>query len=47
MGVTDILFSGFGGGSDVELNDLIGAYPGWLTPIHVWSGGRAVFRVGP
>lgn len=45
MGVTHILFSGFGGGSDAELNDLIGAYPGWLTAVHVWPGGRAVFRV--
>jgi hypothetical protein len=45
MGVTHILFSGFGGGSDEELDALIGAYPGWLTIVHAWSGGRAVFRV--
>ncbi len=45
MGVTHILFSGFGGGSDDELDALIGAYPGWLTIVHGWSGGRAVFRV--
>jgi hypothetical protein len=47
MGVTHILFSGFGGGSDVELNDLIGAFPRWLTPVHVWSGDRALFAVQP
>lgn len=45
MGVTHVLFSGFGGGSDAELNSLIGAYPGWLTAVHVWPGGRALFRV--
>jgi hypothetical protein len=45
MRVTHILFSGFGGGSDEELDALIGAYPGWLTIVHAWSGGRAVFRV--
>lgn len=47
MGVTYILFSGFGSGSDRELNDLIGAYPGWLRPFRVWQGGRALFRVNP
>jgi hypothetical protein len=45
MGVTHILFSGFGGGSDVELNALIGAYPGWLKAIRVWPRGRALFVV--
>ncbi len=45
QGVTHILFSGYGSGSDVELNDLLGAYPGWLTIIRAWSGGRALFRV--
>lgn len=45
MGVTHILFSGFGSGSDKELNDLIGAFPGWITPVRVWKGGRALFRV--
>jgi hypothetical protein len=45
MGVTHILFAGFGSGSDVELNALIGAYPGWLTVVRAWSGGRALFRV--
>jgi hypothetical protein len=45
QGVTHILFAGFGGGSAAELDALLGAYPGWLTIIHRWSGGRAVFSV--
>ena len=45
QGVTHILLSGFGSGSDVELDALLGAYPGWLTVIYRWTGGRALFRV--
>ena len=45
MGVTHVLLTGFGGGSDQELNALLGAYPGWLTAVHVWPGGKALFRV--
>jgi hypothetical protein len=45
MGVTHVLFAGFGSGSDVELNDLMGAYPGWLTMVRAWSRGRALFRI--
>jgi hypothetical protein len=45
QGVTHVLFSGFGSGSDVELDALLGAFPGWLVVIHRWSGGRAVLRV--
>jgi len=45
QGVTHVLFSGYGSGTDVELNALLGAYPGWLTVTKVWSGGRALFRV--
>lgn len=45
MGVTHVVFSGFGGGSDQELDALIGAYPGWLTIVHAWPGGRALFQV--
>jgi hypothetical protein len=47
MGVTHVLFSGFGGGSDAELDALIGAYPGWLKAVHVWPHGRAIFAVSP
>jgi hypothetical protein len=45
QGVTHVLLSGFGSGSDVELDALLGAYPGWLTIVRRWSGGRAIFRV--
>ena len=45
QGVTHILLSGFGSGSDAELRALLGAYPGWLTPIYRWNGGRVLFRV--
>src|SRR5947208_16834688 len=45
QGVTHILLSGFGSGSDVELDALLGAYPGWLTVVYRWTGGRALFRV--
>ena len=45
QGVTRVLFSGFGSGSDRELNALLGTYPGWLTIERTWSGGRALFRV--
>lgn len=45
QGVTRVLFSGFGSGSDRELNALLGAYPGWLTIERAWPGGRALFRV--
>lgn len=45
MGVTHVLLTGFGGGSDEELNALLGAYPHWLTAVHVWPGGKALFQV--
>ncbi|HEY6174436.1 MAG TPA: hypothetical protein VIX73_08340, partial [Kofleriaceae bacterium] len=45
MGVTHVLLTGFGGGSDQELNTLLGAYPGWLTAVYVWPGGKALFQV--
>jgi hypothetical protein len=45
QGVTHVVLSGFGSGSDVELDALLGAFPGWLTVMHRWSGGRAVLLV--
>jgi hypothetical protein len=45
QGVTRVLFSGFGSGSDRELDALLGAYPGWLTMERAWPRGRALFRV--
>jgi hypothetical protein len=45
QGVSHILFSGFGSGSDEQLDALLGAYRGWLKVIHVWPGGRALLQV--
>jgi hypothetical protein len=45
QGVTRVLFSGFGSGSDRELDALLGTYPGWLTIERAWPGGRALFKV--
>ena len=45
QGVTHILLPGPGSGSDVELDALLGAYPGWLTLVHGWSHSRVVFAV--
>jgi hypothetical protein len=45
MGVTHVLLTGFGGGSSEELDALLGAYPRWLTAVHVWPGGKALFQV--
>jgi len=45
MGVTHVLLTGFGGGSDEELNALLGAYPGWLKAVYVWPSGKALFQV--
>jgi hypothetical protein len=45
QGVTHVLFSGFGSGSDVELDALLGAYPRHFTITRMWYGRRALFRV--
>ena len=45
QGVTHVLLSGFGSGSDQEMDALLGAFPGWLTMVRAWPGGRALFRV--
>jgi hypothetical protein len=45
QGVTHVLLAGFGGGTPKELDTLLGAYPGWLTIVHRWPGGRTVFAV--
>jgi hypothetical protein len=45
QGATCILVVGLGGGSGKELDALLGAYPGWLTMIHRWPGGRSAFTV--
>ena len=47
QGVTHVLFTGPGSGSDHELERLQSAYPGWLTIVRRWpaSEGRALFQV--
>ncbi|OLB04564.1 MAG: hypothetical protein AUH06_11745 [Gemmatimonadetes bacterium 13_2_20CM_69_27] len=45
QGVTHVLLSGRGSGSDEELDALLGAYPRWLAVVHAWPGGRAAFEV--
>jgi hypothetical protein len=44
MGVTHILVSG-PGSSAAQLEQMRGAYPGWLAMVYRWSGGRAAFAV--
>lgn len=46
QGVSHVLLTGRGSGSDRELDLLLGAYPGWLVITRVWPGSRALFRVG-
>ena len=45
QGVTHVLISGYTSQSAPQLDALLGAYRGWLTPLKAWSGGRAVFGV--
>jgi len=45
QGVSYIMIAGYVSESAPEVDALLGAYPGWLTIVHRWSGGRAVFRV--
>lgn len=45
QGVTHILFSGSGSGSDVELEALMQAYPRWLDVVRRWPKGQALLRV--
>ena len=45
MGVTQVLLASSADESAAELNDLLGAYPGWLTVVHTWPGRRALFQV--
>ena len=44
MGVTHILVSGRGSSAG-QLDQMLGAYPGWLTVVHRWPGGRAALAV--
>jgi hypothetical protein len=43
QGVTHIALASASSLSARELRALIGAYPGWLEPVHAWPGGRWIF----
>ena len=45
MGVTHILLASASSPSAIELRNLIGAYPTWLTGLYRWSDGRWLFAV--
>src|ERR1700719_3196349 len=45
QGVSHILLIAYVGPTANELDALLGAYPGWLTIVHRWRGGRAAFTV--
>jgi hypothetical protein len=45
QGVTHVMISGYVSQSAPHLDALLGAYPGWLTMVKAWRGGRAAFRV--
>ena len=47
QGVTHVLLTGRGSGSDRELDALLGTYRGWLVVTRVWAGGRVLLQVGP
>jgi hypothetical protein len=45
MGVTHVLLASATSPSAGELRNVMEAYPGWLTGIYRWSGGRWLFEV--
>ena len=47
QGATYVMISGYGSESARELDALLGAYPGWLTMVKRWRGGRVLFQVNP
>jgi hypothetical protein len=47
QGVTYVTITGSSSLSAPQLKALVAAYPGWLTPIKEWRGGRVVFQVNP
>ena len=47
QGATYVMISGYGSESARELDALLGAYPGWLTIVKRWRGGRVLFQVNP
>jgi hypothetical protein len=47
QGVTHVVLASSSSPSAAQLRALIGAYPGWLEPVHGWPGGRWIFAVRP
>jgi hypothetical protein len=47
QGVTHVVLADPGAGSARQLRRLLAAYPGWLTPVRPWSGGRWLYAVRP
>ena len=45
QGATYVMITGSHSLSALQLQALLAAYPGWLTLVKEWSGGRAVYRV--
>lgn len=45
--VTHVLLASPAGGTARQLRALMGADPGWLTPVQSWPGGRWLFAVTP
>ena len=45
QGASYVMISGYVSQSVPELKALLDTYPGWLTIVKQWSGGRTVFRV--
>src|SRR6266550_2540379 len=45
QGASYVMISGYVSQSVPELNALVRSYPGWLTMVKQWSGGRTVFRM--
>ena len=45
QGVTHVVLASAASGSAHQLRALIGAFPGWLTPVHAWPGARWVYAV--
>jgi hypothetical protein len=45
QGATYVMITGSHSLSAPQLQALLAAYPGWLTPVKQWEGGRMVYRV--
>ena len=45
QGATYVMITGSHSLSAPELQALLAAYPGWLTPVQQWGGGRVVYRI--